>query len=1079
MSTRLNNSTKKANALTPPKPAQVRTSRDRAESIKQYIEGLLPSDLAAEVDVVITEHVATAAVMPATEDALLDGDKTDFDRQQAKQLIDRVDGEYLVLITGREATTDSICLSDQLTADTAHQFGLAFHETLHILKTSFGAVQTLVETEIDEQYREFLHELINIAEDGAIEHEAQTGDDFTERAGNRLTLVRQMHSQTVDELPAEKREFTFGEALVKALFDKLIFDTEVTDALRDDSDTRVTFASESGREAFTDIYNEIETLRDDILSLRSDHSDRLYEDDREASIQRAKRVIAFWQDVLKPLYEDGESQSQQPQQGGQQQGSKQQSGQQGQSQSQQPQQEPDGDTPEQEDASEPDANSDKGGQAPADTTDEDSDSDFDCPECDDSFDSDHGRRVHYGQQHGDTDDLDDQLENTDESTGADNADAGDIDPNDLSLNTDNIDDPFQSVQSHPSLGDEPDPDDVDAKPQPAPENSPPSTDNPAEKNDTDNSGTDGVSPDGLTPDENSGDDNQRGDNKTDTPADGNSESESKSESGTTPDSHGLGDESTQQNAGDQPADSTDTSTDNQNGQQESETGGSGDGSDVTTTSSSASTTDLASHTSESDPDDSGQQATFGDFADNGPDDSASEPDADTNSDGGDHTEASEGETGPANESSPDTGETPDDSTDPAGDSTEAETGDTQDDDNLDFDPTSSSSGQAPPTPTDNAGNDAPAEASTTDSSSTDAASTDTSTDTGTQRDDGSPETASDRDNTTDPPPGPAHDDADLKPEDFASDRNRAKRTADRSTVDEQGLAEDLQTLEAALGDEQETAPDNTQQGNGAGPGSVDELTILPEPDSSEQSDSWDSVETAADTVADTLAKELRLDQQTDTRSGLSAGTTVNTKTAYRLGHNDPRTFTESLPGDEKEYFVVIVLDRSGSMAPGYNEPAGKIDIATSAVARFAVACEDLDIDVAIIDFYDNEARYIKPPSVETEFAQESILNTDTEGRTPLADALSLARSVADADSKESLIISITDDRPNDVEAVENQIKSSYSPICSLTIATDCEYGNPPAQAETLEQMYDQTTTVYEPSKLDDRIDELASLLGAY
>jgi Mg-chelatase subunit ChlD len=88
------------------------------------------------------------------------------------------------------------------------------------------------------------------------------------------------------------------------------------------------------------------------------------------------------------------------------------------------------------------------------------------------------------------------------------------------------------------------------------------------------------------------------------------------------------------------------------------------------------------------------------------------------------------------------------------------------------------------------------------------------------------------------------------------------------------------------------------------------------------------------------------------------------------------------------------------MGPGHNEPTGKIDIATSVVARFAVACENLDIDVAIIDFFDEEARYVKPLSVKTEFAQESILTTEKEDRTPLTDALSLARIVTDADSKE-------------------------------------------------------------------------------
>jgi len=292
----------------------------------------------------------------------------------------------------------------------------------------------------------------------------------------------------------------------------------------------------------------------------------------------------------------------------------------------------------------------------------------------------------------------------------------------------------------------------------------------------------------------------------------------------------------------------------------------------------------------------------------------------------------------------------------------------------------------------------------------------------------------------------------------------------------------FRSLEGALDTDTEAQPGNPTSGesNRAGEASLEELKVMPEPDGDREPQvEWQDIETAADGVADTLAKELRLDQITDTRSGLSSGTTVNTKTAHRLGNNDPRVFTADLPGDDKEYFVVIVLDRSGSMSPDYGEDVGKIDVATQAVAHFALACESLDIDVAIIDFYEEEARYVKPPSVETEYAKDSILSTEAHLGTPLADALSLARSVADSTHKESIIISITDDKAGDVEATKTEIKKSYAPICSVTIATDCERGDAPSKAQELEPVYGQTTTVFDKHALDSRIDELASLLGVY
>jgi len=1079
MSQGIHDTAARADALTPPEAAQVRTSQERAEALKQYIEGLLPSHLAADVDVVITEQVSTAAVLPATEDALLDGDETDFDRQQAKQLVERVDGDYLVLVTGREADTDAICLSDQLTADTAHQFGLAFHETLHVLKTSFGAVQTLVENEVDERYQEFVHDLINIGEDGAIENEAQTGDDFTERAGNRLTLVREMHSQTVEDLPDGEREFSFGDALLKGLHDEIIYPTGVTDALLDESDSRVTFSTDDEREAFLEVHSEIEALRDDILSMRSDHSDRLYEDDREASLQRAKRIVVFWQDVLKPIVEDGEPPEQQEQSSQQQPGQGQpQDSEAGGGQDQGQQQQGGEAAADQQPSSDEPANGEEHGQSnTGDSASEDGD--FDCPSCDDSFNSEHGRRVHYGQQHGDTDDLDEQFDDSGQVDAGDGKEPeagteaseessqGEIDPDELSLDADNYENPLQDVGDHPSVTDEPDPSDVDLDPQPASEESESSAVEPQDLDDRDDGNVGGESE--STSSDKDGDQNPS--SRPDGENDENGGSDAAPPSG-----DAAGD------SGSEP--------DGDGGQSEPET---------TTTSSSASSSELASHTDQSRTGSENEQATFGDFAS----DTGSGETGDDAADGEATEEADDGDSQSGEAAENDDSRQPGEETEtssgpdtPQSDGADS-SGESGDDDGVDFDPSGATNNQdtpIPSSPSENGRGDG--EQSSTldgaDSSSTESAeagneeagSGESETGSDTQPEAGPNSSEEERGGGEEASSGPAHAESELEPEDFSSDRRRANRTADNSTIDEGGLADDLRSLESALGKEEETAPDGDGSGgDGAGPGSVDELTVLPNPEDGEMSEDWQAIEKSADAVADTLAKELRLDQQTESRSGLSSGTQVNAKTAYRLNHNDPRTFSETLPGDEKEYFVVLVLDRSSSMGPGYygrsTRGPTKIDIATSAVARFAVACEDLGIDVAIIDFYDEEARYVKPPSVEAEFAQESILNTDNAGGTPLADALSLARSVAEADSKESLIISITDDKPAEVEDVEDQIRSSYSPVCSLTIATDCEVGNPPDKAEQLERTYNQTTTVYEPSKLDDGIDRLASLLGAY
>lgn len=187
--------------LTPQAATRARISTERADRLREFILGHLPDDVT--VDVVITAHVQTAAVLPADVDAILSSNATDIERAQAEQFLAGVDADYLVLVTGKEADLTRIPLNDQLTADHGHQFGLAFHELLHILKTAITAIGELLDAEIDPQYHTQVHDLINIIEDGAIESEAIHGENFSNNAGIRLELTRRLHSETPDDIPED------------------------------------------------------------------------------------------------------------------------------------------------------------------------------------------------------------------------------------------------------------------------------------------------------------------------------------------------------------------------------------------------------------------------------------------------------------------------------------------------------------------------------------------------------------------------------------------------------------------------------------------------------------------------------------------------------------------------------------------------------------------------------------------------------------------------------------------------------------------------------------------------------------
>jgi Mg-chelatase subunit ChlD len=238
---------------------------------------------------------------------------------------------------------------------------------------------------------------------------------------------------------------------------------------------------------------------------------------------------------------------------------------------------------------------------------------------------------------------------------------------------------------------------------------------------------------------------------------------------------------------------------------------------------------------------------------------------------------------------------------------------------------------------------------------------------------------------------------------------------------------------------------------------------------------WADIEDGAARVAGTLEKQLRLDRQRGVRRGLTAGG-YDTHAGHRLLIGDPRVCKVDTPGREKRYALVLVLDRSGSMRNG--EPP-KIEVATKALARFAVAAEGLGIEVAIVDFVDGHARLVKPFSVETRHVQATLLDTDCGGGTPLADALGLARQLVEDHRDEPLIVAVTDGEPSSVDDVIDQIRATHAPVCSLTISTDTPPGHLSTDASKLAEYYEREATVYDGERLDDRLDQFASLLVGF
>ncbi|MFC7142957.1 hypothetical protein ACFQMA_24430 [Halosimplex aquaticum] len=289
--------------VTPNITSRVRISTGRADRLRAFICGHLPSGI--DVEVVLTPAVKTAAVLPAEADALVRSDATELERQQAAQLLESVDAEFLILVTTDPAPIDRIPVNDQLTADHAHQFGLAFHELLHILKTAIGPIAELLESEIEPNHHQQVHDLTNIIEDGAIEREAIEGANFSDNAEIRLELTRRIHSQVPDDIPdGEQVRFSFWDAVTSALYEWAIYPTGITEVLLDEDDERILFASEADASGFDAVQEALKALARDALAIRSaERDDITHSHDKTASVRRAQLVVETWQSAILPLLE--------------------------------------------------------------------------------------------------------------------------------------------------------------------------------------------------------------------------------------------------------------------------------------------------------------------------------------------------------------------------------------------------------------------------------------------------------------------------------------------------------------------------------------------------------------------------------------------------------------------------------------------------------------------------------------------------------------------------------------------------------------------------------------------------------
>jgi len=1002
-----------ADDLSPDTAARARITTQRADRLREFILGHLPEDVT--VDVVISSGVQTAAVLPTDVEAIVSSDATDIERAQAEQFLAGVDADYLVLVTGNEAELTRIPLNDQLTADHAHQFGLAFHELLHILKTAIVTIGQLIEEEVDEQYHEQVHDLINIIEDGAIESEAIHGNNFSNNAGIRLELTRRIHSQTPEDIPdGEEVHYSFWDAVTSCLYDKAIYPTGTTEVLLDEDDSRVQFKSDADRTAFEQIHSELCNLSRDALAIRSaDRSDTTHSHDKTASIRRARRVIETWKTHIQPVLEaDTNEEEEEEEEAKEAQGQGQANQQDGEGESQPQPQSSDGEEDQSDEAT--------GQPGPASHPDGDGDT--------------------SSRNEG----LQDGTQDASPDAGPVDELPEDFDPSEVSLSREATDDSRQNVFEQPQITADPGLDEVDDTDSEDPRDFHDSEDSNDSDNDEDiddternektaseeedesssNSETDGT--------QELGDENQS-ESGADSQSESKSEAEAEAESKPSNRAEAIAqaaDRVREREHEQHQSQNRDTETDDP----ETSVPSPGSGSDDTETEDPPQS--AASRSINNDRrDGQTQNHTLGDFSDST--DGKSESDGDETSESGDsESEDEHSERGEHSEQN-----------------NESESGNEKD------------------------------ETGTRELDAENAAESDETNQLG-------PKPESESESESEIPEIPAHAESVTRsPEEeeaayedgLTSDERAAHDEADREGIDQKALDDELSALADQLDrsdsgqaqSDQDNENSDQSGGSRGGPGSLDELNILPISEDIAPPREWAAIEDGAGQVAATLEMYLRLDRRKSVRRGLSAGA-YDTRAGHRLAIGNPRVCKSRTLGNEKQYALVLILDRSSSMRRG-SPP--KIEIAAQALARFALAAENLGIRVAIIDFIDGEARLVKPFSVETRHVQTTLLDESCGGGTPLSDAIGLARELIEAQRDEPLVITVTDDKPSSIDDVIDQIRRSHAPVCSLTVATDCEPGTLSDSASELARYYERQEAVYTPDRLDDRLDQFASLLG--
>lgn len=306
-------------------------------------------------------------------------------------------------------------------------------------------------------------------------------------------------------------------------------------------------------------------------------------------------------------------------------------------------------------------------------------------------------------------------------------------------------------------------------------------------------------------------------------------------------------------------------------------------------------------------------------------------------------------------------------------------------------------------------------------------------------------------------------------EDEVEDQHsRAERDLNADGPGEDDLVEGIEDLRAALK---------------GGEADLGEIEFMPREDTKAAPQRWRTIEENGQELARVLDAALPDTAPTGDRHGTRSGKLSKRRLAgVPVGKTN--VFRRKRQPEQKDYDIVLVLDRSGSMV--YNDHARDyfdipadiphpVEIAEETVAAFARAFEhpQLNANVAIIDFYNNQPRLIKPFTTDTAFVKDSLLSSKAKQATPLTEVTDLASSWLDERGNDSIIITVTDGEAADVPAFQDAVNTTSTPVAGITLSLHTPPGEPEEDLLANEESFDRHTFVYDGDDISDELSKFA------